>query len=87
MRRFLLMPHVRSQAIRDVEYDAARRWLFVQFSSGEWYAYLDVQDAVFTAFLAAPSKGRFFQDRVRDHYAHEALPQPAQRPVPRRRPA
>ena len=69
------MPHVLSEAISDVEYDAARRWLFVRFVSGAWYAYLDVPPTVHQAFLGADSKGRFFQAQVRDRYACQPLPQ------------
>ena len=65
-----------SEAIADLRYEARSRWLFVQFTSGDWYAYLDVAPEVFTAFEAAPSKGRFFQAQVRDRYAFARLPCP-----------
>lgn len=63
------MPLVTSEAIARIEYDAAERTLFVQFTSGEWYAYSDVPDATYRAFAAAESKGRFFQEQVRDCFA------------------
>ena len=56
-----------------MEYDASTRTLFVQFTSGEWYAYLDVAPLVYDRMIAAPSKGRFFQDEVRDRYAYTRL--------------
>jgi hypothetical protein len=37
-------------------------------SDGEWYRYFAVPAGVYDAFLAAPSHGRFFQERIRDHY-------------------
>ena len=67
------MPVVDSDAIARVEYDAPSRTLFVRFTSGEWYGYLDVAPEVFTRMTAASSKGRFFQDEVRDRYAYLKL--------------
>jgi hypothetical protein len=71
------MPLVTSDAIAQIEYDEAVRTLFVRFTSGEWYAYLNVSALVYAAFVAAESHGRFFQDRVRDRYVYRgplALP-------------
>ncbi len=69
------MPRITSEAIAQIEYDAATRTLFVQFTSDGWYGYLNVPAAVHDAFVAAESHGRFFQDRVRDRYAfHGPLP-------------
>ena len=65
------MPRVASEAIAAIEYDAADRTLFVRFTSGEWYAYLDVPADVHADFETAASKGRFFQDRIRDLYAYK----------------
>lgn len=65
------MPHVQSEAIEQIEYDAPSRTLFVQFTSGEWYSYFGVPAAEHQAFEAAESKGRFFQARIRDRYAYE----------------
>ena len=62
-----------SEAIDVVEYDERRTRLFVRFRSGEAYAYGDVSPDVYRAFLEAPSKGRFFQAKIRDHYPFERL--------------
>ena len=62
------MVAVTSEAVAQIEYDASAHTLFVQFTSGEWYAYFRVPAAVHEAFLAAESKGRFFQERIRDRY-------------------
>ena len=62
------MPAVESSAVRRIEYDAASRTLFVIFESGERYAYFDAPPELFAAFLGAESKGRFFQDQVRDRF-------------------
>ena len=62
------MPAVVSSAIRSVDYDAESETLFVRFTSGKRYAYLDVPAAVYEAFLAAESKGGFFADEIRGAY-------------------
>ena len=67
------MPHIESKALLGLEYSPADRALFLRFASGEWYAYVEVPPEVYAAFLAAPSKGRFFQDQVRDRYAYQRL--------------
>lgn len=67
------MPEVDSEALLRIEYDAPGRTLFVRFTSGEWYAYLDVAPALYARLAAAPSKGRLFQDEVRDRYAYQRL--------------
>lgn len=74
------MLHAASEAVAQIEYDAPTRTLFVRFVSGEWYGYLDVPARVHAAFLASDSKGRFFQDRIRDRYAYSGpLPSPGSR--------
>ena len=65
--------HVQSSAIREIDYDHARRRLRVTFASGERYAYDDASPQLFRAFLEAESKGRFFQARIRDRYPYTRL--------------
>lgn len=67
------MPGVESEALRRVEYDLPTRTLFVQFASGEWYAYLEVAPDTYARLVEAPSKGRFFQDELRDRYPYQRL--------------
>jgi hypothetical protein len=62
-----------SSAVTDVTYDAKQRWLFVRFKSGDWYAYFDAPPSLYRAFLAAESKGRFFQEQIRDRYRYELV--------------
>jgi hypothetical protein len=64
------MPRVTSEAIAQIEYDAASRTLFVRFTSGEWYGYAGVPASVHAAFVAAESHGRFFHDRILGRYPH-----------------
>ncbi|MFD1612780.1 KTSC domain-containing protein [Sphingomonas tabacisoli] len=74
------MPQVASEAVAQIEYDEDSRTLFVRFTSGEWYGYLGVPARVHAAFLASESKGRFFQERIRDRYAYAGpLPSPGGR--------
>lgn len=61
---------VDSDAIAEIRYDPARTVLFVRFVEGAWYSYFDVPPAVHSAFVAAESHGRFFQEKIRDRYAY-----------------
>ena len=65
------MPRVTSEAIAQIEYDAASRTLFVRFTDGDWYSYAGVPSDVHAAFVTAESKGGFFHDRIRDRYPHQ----------------
>ncbi|MDR1294167.1 MAG: KTSC domain-containing protein [Bifidobacteriaceae bacterium] len=47
------MPHVESEAIREIAYDAETETLRVRFTDGDWYRYAAVPRAVYDAFLAA----------------------------------
>lgn len=67
------MPAVESSAILRLNHHADSRTLFVVFVDGDVYAYFDVPPAVYEAFLAAESKGRFFADHVRDRYAYHKV--------------
>jgi hypothetical protein len=65
------MPAVTSTAILRLHHDAARDRLSVWFESGERYDYFGVPRAVYDAFVAADSKGRFFAEQIRDQYRFE----------------
>jgi len=60
------MPAVDSSAVLAVEHDAGSGRMAIRFVSGETYVYDGVPRAVYEAFLAAPSKGAFFQAEIRD---------------------
>ena len=62
-----------SSAIQAIDYDAQRAKLLVQFVSGERYVYVGVPGEVHRSFVAAPSKGRFFQHQIRDRYPFNRL--------------
>jgi hypothetical protein len=57
-----------STVIRDFSYNAATRQLVVTFVTGRVYAYAEVPPDVHNAFRASGSKGRFFNQEIRDHY-------------------
>lgn len=62
------MVFVDSEAIAEIDYDAASRTLRVRFVDGDWYSYFDVPRAVHERFLTAASHGRFFHEHVLDRY-------------------
>ncbi|MBZ9964684.1 KTSC domain-containing protein [Mesorhizobium sp. BR1-1-2] len=58
-----------STAIRSTQYHPATRVLSVWFvPSGNRYDYEDVERETYAAFKAASSKGRFFNEYIRDRY-------------------
>jgi len=63
--RFRLMP---STAIRNYCYDTAERSLTIQFVSGQAYSYFDVPAPVAWGLAEAFSKGRYFQQHIRDQF-------------------
>jgi lysyl-tRNA synthetase class 2 len=64
---------VESEAISDIDYDAARAKLFVRFSDGDQYVYVGVPGEVHRSFLDAESKGRFFAAEIRGQYPYNKL--------------
>ena len=59
---------IESSSIASVGYDAESRTLEVEFVHGAVYQYLDVTTDVHVDFLAAGSKGAFFNEAIRDVY-------------------
>lgn len=64
---------VESSVIRAVGYDRRRRALEVEFHGGRVYRYRDVAESVFARFLAAASKGRFFNRHILGEYEFDRL--------------
>ncbi len=65
-----------SQLIRSVGYDPASSILEVEFTDaghGHIYLYYDVPYSTFEELLHADSKGRYFNELIRDLYASERL--------------
>lgn len=57
-----------STVIREFSYNVATRQLVVTFVTGRVYAYADVPPDLHNAFRASGSKGRFFNQEIRDSY-------------------
>jgi hypothetical protein len=57
-----------SAVIRDFSYNVATRQLTVTFATGRVYVYAAVPPDVHNAFRASGSKGRFFNQEIRDNY-------------------
>ena len=70
LARFKRMP---STVIRRFDYDPAAQALDVEFVSGRRYRYHAVPEEVAERFRGAFSKGRFFNTRIRDHYAFSEI--------------
>lgn len=64
----MLREVVDSSSLRSIGYDARTQTLEVEFASGAVYRYAPVPGGVWTALRRAESKGRYFQDFVRDHF-------------------
>ena len=59
-----------SCAIRFIRYDAPRHRMWVGFVDGDDYAYDGVEPETFEGFAAAPSRGRYFAEHIRDRYPY-----------------
>lgn len=64
---------VDSSSIATVGYAPTTHVMEVVFRRGATYRYFDVPALVFTELLAAPSKGRYFNSRVKNRYAYQAM--------------
>jgi lysyl-tRNA synthetase class 2 len=59
------MPQVESSALKAIDYRPLEHQLVLRFASGELYAYDQASEELYRRFLAAESKGRFFQAEIR----------------------
>jgi lysyl-tRNA synthetase class 2 len=60
-----------SSVIRNYRYRPHEQALDIIFVSGRAYRYLHVPPKVYEDMLASFSKGEFFNQRIRDHFAFE----------------
>jgi hypothetical protein len=78
---------VESTTLLTVSYDEARALLQLEFCSRAVYQYFSVPAAVHQSLLAAPSKGRYFNQAIRGRFPHrlisdfEAAPRRAEIPA------
>jgi KTSC domain len=61
---------VRSTTLRSVGYDKASRVLEAEFRTGRVYQYRGVTPNLYLSFLAARSKGTFFNKVIRDSFPY-----------------
>lgn len=59
-----------STAIRNYCYDTAEQCLVIQFASGQTYRYYDVPPHVALGLARAGSRGRYFQQNIRDQFVY-----------------
>lgn len=65
-----------STTIRNMHYNPSTRILSVWFvPTGDRYDYEEVEPETYAAFKAAFSKGRFFNEFVRDRYRYRLIGQ------------
>jgi hypothetical protein len=62
-----------STVIADFEYEPELARLTVTFTTGRVYQYFMVPPDVAASFQTAPSKGTFFNTRIRDHYTFREM--------------
>lgn len=68
------MRPVSSSSIQAIGYDRVRRVLFIDYiASPGTYAYEAVPPEVYAELQAAPSKGRFVNWRIKDHYRYRLI--------------
>lgn len=64
---------VQSSLIASVAYDSASRTLRIEFHTGSIYEYIDVPDDEYRSLMDAPSKGQYFNSRIRNSYGSEQV--------------
>lgn len=69
----MLREVVSSSSLRSIGYDARTRTLEVEFASGSVYRYGPVPSEVWSALRRADSKGKYFQEFVRDRFDPERV--------------
>jgi len=64
---------IRSTAIRSAAYSAEKHVLEIEFITRLVYQYQHVPRAIFRALMKAKSKGRYFNEKIRDHYVYRPV--------------
>ncbi len=70
----MLREVVDSSSLRSIGYDRTGRTLEIEFRGGGVYQYDDVPDTVWSELRRSASKGKFFQEHVREHFAVTRVP-------------
>jgi hypothetical protein len=69
----MLREVVSSSSLRSIGYDAGTGTLEVEFTSGSVYRYAGVPRDVWVGIRRSASKGKYFQEVVRDRYEAEKV--------------
>lgn len=62
-----------SSVIRYAGYYSGGKTLYIRFTSGKEYAYMNVDESVWHDFVDAESQGKFFNKYIRNKYEFERL--------------
>lgn len=63
----------RSSLIQRAVYDPGKQTLAVTFATGRTYLYFAVPPDIYSEFITAPSRGQYFNWRIRDQYEFKEL--------------
>ena len=66
-----------STLLASARYDATRRQLDVHLRSGDVYRYFGVSTKFYQELLSADSKGRYFNQNIRNRFSYQNLSRPA----------
>ena len=64
---------VESTTLVAVGYDETREILHLEFRIHAVYRYFGVPGSVYEGLVAAPSKGRYFNESIRGHFPHSLV--------------
>jgi hypothetical protein len=64
---------VASGLFSSAAYRASVRQLYLRFQDGKIYRFFDCPVAVYSEFVAATSKGRYFSQRIRSRFRYEIV--------------
>jgi len=64
---------VESGLFSSAAYRANVRQLYLRFHDGKIYRFFDCPVTIYTEFIAARSKGRYFSQQIRNHYRYELV--------------
>lgn len=62
-----------SREIKWIGYEHKSSMLQVEFIEGRVYQYQGVPQDLYEQFLAAPSYGRFFEQRIKNHFPYRRI--------------
>lgn len=73
IRDVIAFPLLKSQsaALKGFDYDAEKKILRVEFVNGSIYLYHDVPESIYKELEKTPSKGQFFNAKIRDQFGFD----------------